>query len=338
MISRIVRAASVAGIAASAVLAAFALASAQAPSPKAKSGPPPKPAPASAVAAAPVPSDRKNPFLGAKSWAYQLTNLGVAQRKRIMESDYDLVVVDYAWEKSPGGDEVPLTREEVAAMQKKPDGSRRLIIAYLSIGESENNRYYWRPEWHVKRPAWMKGESKEWKGNYPVEYWNPTWQQIIYGNPQSYVDRIVAAGFDGFYIDRADSYYVFGDTKLARDRMADFFVKLVNYIRSKQPGAGVMVQNAEELLERPAFMASIDAIAKEDLLYGINGEGLANDSADVTASLHYLKLAQKSGRPVLVVEYLSDRKVADDARRKLAAHGFISYFAPRDLGRLNVEF
>ena len=331
MISRIVRAASVAGIAASAVLAAFALASAQAPSPKAKSGPPPKPAPASAVAAAPVPSDRKNPFLGAKSWAYQLTNLGVAQRKRIMESDYDLVVVDYAWEKSPGGDEVPLTREEVAAMQKKPDGSRRLIIAYLSIGESENNRYYWRPEWHVKRPAWMKGESKEWKGNYPVEYWNPTWQQIIYGNPQSYVDRIVAAGFDGFYIDRADSYYVFGDTKLARDRMADFFVKLVNYIRSKQPGAGVMVQNAEELLERPAFMASIDAIAKEDLIFGITHREEMNKRDDIVHSTNLLVDAQKKGKAIFVVEYLVQPANIELARKRMGELGFVLYHGPRGL-------
>ena len=125
---------------------------------------------------------RKNVLLGAKSWAYQLTNLGEAQQKRIADSSYDLVVVDYAWSPVEGQAEVPLTREQVAAMQRKPDGSKRLIIAYLSIGETENNRYYWKPEWNKARPAWMGKENKDWKGNYLVQYWQPIWQNIVFGN------------------------------------------------------------------------------------------------------------------------------------------------------------
>ena len=139
-------------------------------------------------------AERANPFKGAKTWGYQLRNLDEAPRKNIADSPYDLVVVDYA--RGEDRNEIPLTKDEVAAMQKKPDGSKRLIIAYLSIGETENYRYYWKKEWDKQRPSWMGKENKEWKANYLAKYWEPEWQKIIYGSPEAYVDRVLAAGFD----------------------------------------------------------------------------------------------------------------------------------------------
>lgn len=274
---------------------------------------------------------RQNPFLKAKSWAYQLNNLGPEQQARIAASPYDLVVIDYA--RSAAGDlsETPLTREEVERMKVKPDGGRRVIIAYLSIGESEDNRYYWRPEWNKRRPAWMGAESKEWKGNYLVKYWEPAWQKIIYGNPESYADRIIAAGFDGFYVDRADAYYRFGNTKQSLDRMTDFVVKLIAYIRTKQPNAGIMMQNAEELLDRPNYVAAIDAIAKEDLIYGITHREEINKRDDIDYSTKLLGDAQKAGKAIFVVEYLKNPKNIDDAKRRMSELGFVLYYGPRGL-------
>lgn len=283
------------------------------------------------AAEAQAPGGRKNPFDGAKSWAYQLNNLGPEQQARIAASPYDLVVIDYA--QSAKGDlvEVPLTRDEVARMKVKPDGGKRIIIAYLSIGESEDNRYYWKAEWSRKRPAWMGAESKEWKGNYLVKYWEPVWQNYIYGSPLSYVDRILEAGFDGFYVDRADAYYRFGDTKDARDKMAAFLVKLSAYIRSKKPDAGIMMQNAEELLDRPAVVAAIDAIAKEDLVYGITHREEINKRDDIDYSTKLLKDAQSSGKAIFVVEYLKNPKNIADAKQRMADLGFVLYYGPRGL-------
>ncbi|MFM9941651.1 MAG: MJ1477/TM1410 family putative glycoside hydrolase [Hyphomicrobiaceae bacterium] len=286
------------------------------------------------LAAAPVEAQtpqRANPFAGAKSWAYQLTNLGAEQQKRIIDSDYDVVVVDYARSLATDATEVPLTPQEVAAMKRKPDGSRRVVIAYLSIGESEDNRYYWPAEWNKKRPAYMKGESKEWKGNYLVEYWNPTWQKIIFGTPDAYVDRILKGGFDGFYIDRADAYYRFGDTKQARDRMTDFVVRLIADIRSKKPDAAIMMQNAEELLDRPEYLSAIDAIAKEDLLFGITHREELNKKVDIDYSTKALTDAQKAGKAIFVVEYLRNPKNIEMAKARMKELGFVLYYGPRGL-------
>lgn len=278
-------------------------------------------------------ADRPNPFLGAKTWGYQLRNLESAPRKEIADSIYDLVVTDYA--RGQDRKEVPLTRSEVAEMQKRPDGSKRLVIAYLSIGETENYRYYWKREWDKKRPSWMGKENKEWKANYLAKYWEPEWQKIVYGSPEAYADRIIAAGFDGFYLDRVDAYYYFGDDELARSRMAKFVVDLAKYARTKKPDFLIMAQNAEELLERKEYVEAIDGIAKESLLFGVKGLDRPNPREDVEEGTAFLTGAAKSGKGVFVVEYLQDKdNIATAAQKVNKDLGFALYVGTRGLATL----
>ena len=112
---------------------------------------------------------RENPFKNAKTWAFQLKNLDPVQQAKIAASPYDVVVIDS--EDYPNGIETQLTPAEIDAMKKKPDGSRRLVLAYFSIGEAESYRYYWKPEWNKKKPGWVGKENKEWKENFVVKYW-----------------------------------------------------------------------------------------------------------------------------------------------------------------------
>ncbi len=275
---------------------------------------------------------RENPFLKAKSWAFQLKNLGPEQQKKIAASPYDLVVIDS--EQFPEGSEIPLTKEEVARMKIKPDGSKRLVIAYFSVGEAETYRYYWKPEWNKKRPDWVGKENKEWKENFLVKYWEPVWQNIVFGNPNAFADRIMAAGFDGFYIDRADAYYYYGDTKLARDRMSEFIIKLTGYMRKVRPDIAILVQNAEELLDRPDYVAAIDGIAKEDLLYGITHKEEPNKKAEVDWTMNLLKPFRAQNKAVFVIEYLTRPDYIADASKRLTDANFVMYTGPRGLGSL----
>ncbi len=289
---------------------------------------------ASALAVASASAaDRPNPFKGAKTWGYQLRNLDPGPRKIIADSPYDLVVTDFA--RGEDRKEIPLTKEEVSAMQQRPDGSKRLVIAYLSIGETENYRYYWKPAWDKQRPSWMGKENKEWKANYLAKYWEPEWQKIIYGSPEAYVDRVLAAGFDGFYFDRVDAYYFFGDDEQARGRMAKFVVELANYARSKKPDVAIMVQNAEELLDRKDYVDAIDGIAKESLLYGIKGLDRPNPRDDVTESTTFLKKASDKGKSIFVVEYLADKENISTAAKRINQElGWALYVGTRGLAQL----
>ena len=104
---------------------------------------------------------------------------------------------------------VSLTKEEVASLQIKPDGNRRLVLAYMSIGEAETYRFYWQSSWTNQPPDWLLDENPDWPGNFKVRYWHPDWQALIYGSASSYADRIITAGFDGVYLDLIDAYEYF---------------------------------------------------------------------------------------------------------------------------------
>ena len=134
----------------------------------------------------------------AQSWGYQLQNLDL---NRAAASPFDLLVIDYA---TDGDQASALKPAEVARLQKKSDGTRRLVIAYLSIGEAESYRSYWKKDWKRQRPAWLLGENPEWEENYAVCFWDPGWQANLCGSPDAYLDRILAQGFDGIYLDKCD--------------------------------------------------------------------------------------------------------------------------------------
>ncbi len=119
----------------------------------------------------------------------------------IIATNYDLLIVDLFF-----NEESPFTAEEVEEMRAKANGGRRLVIAYVSIGEAEDYRWYWQTGWKPGNPSWLGEENPDWEGNFTVRYWDPEWQKIIYGNDNSYVKKVLDAGFDGIYLDRIDAF------------------------------------------------------------------------------------------------------------------------------------
>ncbi len=122
----------------------------------------------------------------------------------IIDTDYDILLIDLFYD-----DTVELSPEDVAALKTKQSGGSRLVLAYMSIGEAEDYRYYWNVEWETAPPSWLEEENPDWAGNYKVQYWDPLWQEIIYGQADSYLTKIVDAGFDGVYLDIIDAFEYF---------------------------------------------------------------------------------------------------------------------------------
>ncbi len=116
---------------------------------------------------------------------------------------YDVLIIDAFFNGNL------LSKEDVNRLNVKPNGARRLVIAYMSIGEAEDYRYYWKDEWKTNPPDWLDEENPDWPGNYKVKYWNKEWQSIIYGNENSYLQKILNAGFDGVYLDIIDAFEYF---------------------------------------------------------------------------------------------------------------------------------
>ncbi len=121
----------------------------------------------------------------------------------LRNTDYDLLIIDAFF------NDTLLRVSDLNSLKRKKNGSLRLVIAYVSIGEAEDYRYYWKEEWASNPPSWLLGENANWQGNYAVKYWDPEWQKIIYGNDSSYIKRVIDAGFDGVYLDKIDEYEYF---------------------------------------------------------------------------------------------------------------------------------
>lgn len=123
--------------------------------------------------------------------------------KAVSATWYDMVIMDlFHFEEA-------FTSQEIDQLKVKPNGNKRLVVCYISIGEAEDYRYYWKTDWKTNKPDWLETENPDWEGNYKVQYWDSTWQQIIYGNSDSYLDKIISTGFDGAYLDLVDAFEYF---------------------------------------------------------------------------------------------------------------------------------
>ena len=244
------------------------------------------------------------------SWGYQLQDIkpGVIAR-----TSYDLVVIDYAH------DDGPFSKAQVDQMKRKPDGSRRLVISYMSIGEAENYRWYW----PLRSRVWLGREDPEWPGNYNVRFWHPDWQAIVF----QYVDTIIAAGFDGVYLDRVDAFETMGH----RDDMVELVDRVSQRAKSKRADFLVVSQNGDALIPDPKFRRAIDAFAREDLFYGENTDGERNPADGIRRNIGRLKMLAAEGKPVFVVEYPRNDDQARTAWREINAESFIGLLANRAL-------
>lgn len=288
-----------------------------------------------------------------RSFAYvlqadQLAKTREAVVERLAACDRDWIILDAAFE-TGGSPKGRWTAEEIARIRAGRAGRR--VLAYLSIGEAEDYRAYWRREWDRLRdgkpdpgaPPWLLAENPEWKGNYRVRYWHPDWQEMILRE----ADAIVAAGFDGVWLDIVDGYEFFEFDPARQDwidhrpnpetgrpyrrDMVEWVGRLAARTRRERPDFLIVPQNGEALLDDSHFLRTISAIGVEDLFT----DGRRAQPADeMEHRLAPLRRAREEGRPVLAIEYAA----RPDLRRRSAELAerldFALLFADRKLRTL----
>ncbi len=121
----------------------------------------------------------------------------------LAQTEYDVLILDAFF------NETPYLPAELDLLRFKPGGGKRLLIAYMSIGEAEDYRYYWQSGWKKDAPTWLAGQNPQWKGNYKVRYWDKAWQALILDPQTGYLKKILDAGFDGVYLDIIDAFEYF---------------------------------------------------------------------------------------------------------------------------------
>lgn len=283
----------------------------------------------------------------ADTWIYWLADPNPVA---IGDAAGSAVVVDYCeW----GDDASAFSAEDVATMGR--DGERP-VLAYLSIGEAEDYRYYWDPEWDDDgdgepdpgAPTWLGPSNPEWEGNYKVRYWDPEWQEVLLGDG-GYLARIEEAGFDGVYLDIIDAYYYWAEEApeledLPIEETAGQMIALIEAIgdhgRGADSGFLVFPQNGEFVgydaadesgMER--LLGAIDGFGVEDVFFPGDADE-DNPWAPDGDRLDLLDEVVEAGKTVLSVEYLTDTTAADRYQGKASGHGFSVCIADRDLASL----
>jgi len=232
-----------------------------------------------------------------ESWAIQLQNADIDE---LVNSTYDCVVIDYARH----GDEAS---EYSAADIERVRKSGKRVLAYLSIGEAEDYRFYWKSRWAVGKPSFIGPQNPNWPGNYQVKYWTRGWWEKAL---RPYLDRILAAGFDGVYLDRIDAYwwwYEQGGVPIRRsaDRMVRTVRKLATYTRKAVGNTfivcgqnGVSILDDASVKKRNQYLADIDAVGMESLFYNVWSID------DQAYRLGLLEQIAGAGNTVFNVEYI----------------------------------
>lgn len=259
-------------------------------------------------------------------WGCQYQNVDVAA---LAASDLDMIVIDPSLDDAAGRF---LTVEECRQLQQKPDGSRRLVIAYLCVGEADTKRWYWPLRYRLSAPAWLGPENPNWPGAHRIEFWNPDWVELVAGETDSVLAKILEIGFDGVLLDRVDAFMDWQPyLPDAPARMVDVARLLAERARRGSGDFIVIGQNGEPLLADDRFVEIIDGHNKESLLTGLSGENLRNREDDVVWSMDYLQRLKEAGVASFATEYISDCDLAETIHAELTSLGFKPFIGRRQL-------
>lgn len=219
------------------------------------------------------------------NWGYQLQGEddSALSHEAIAAAPHDLMVVDF----SGFGDEgSKFTPEQVAAMKQRPGGAgRRVLAAYVSIGEASEFRSYWDDTpgaWTsdgtasgslaTTAPTWLGPTNPDWPESRKVRYWETGWQSVLYNDAGTgWLDQVVTQGFDAAYLDIVDAYYFWGeeatpsqkspgdpqDAQDAARRMVDLIVAMTAHARQSNPSFFVIPQNGAFILNDMDFAGSL---------------------------------------------------------------------------------
>jgi cysteinyl-tRNA synthetase len=293
-------------------------------------------------------------------WLYQLQ---AASIPFINQSNFDIVTIDYS---KDGTDNQRYSKAEIESLH----AHNKVALAYLSIGEAEDYRYYFDQKWVAKdadgvlqattqAPCWLGLTNKDWHGNYKTQYWSESWQQILIG----YLDKIIDTGFDGVYLDITDAYYYWGNPnngeKLSNGQnlsLEIFYIaqRMINLVKRIAYHARVVrgktnfyifPQNGSPILEFDtdnSYLDTISGIGIEDLFYSETEEV---DDDETAYRLDFIMKIKQAGKKVLLVDYVDDgsgyqgenntridenKARIDDFRQKAIDEGFIPYVAISD--------
>lgn len=276
-------------------------------------------------ACTPVTASADEKWDEVKSWVYQLTDYSDDKLDEIAGANFDLAVIDLA---RNGGSEY-FTKAEIDAVKK----SGKIVLAYFEIGAIED----YRPEWNEVPDDLKAGEVDGWPKEQYVKFWDERWWLVVKGR----VERAIATGFDGAYLDLITAYEEIpadeSDREMLAGRMVDLIARISVYAKGKKPGFKIVPQNCPELYTwspwtpKPnrKYLEAIDGLALESVFY------IAHDKTAKASwceeNRENARALKKVGKLVLGVDYAKKVENVRNSYAKQKAIGFVPYVSVREL-------
>jgi uncharacterized protein (TIGR01370 family) len=210
------------------------------------------------------------------------------------------------------------------------DKSYPLLIAYISLGEVENFRWYWK---RVEGAPWVLEENKNWGGDFYLDVRDPAWRTLVLNE---IIPHIIKLGYRGLFLDTIDTaeYLEWRD----KDRYAgsiNAMAALINEIRKRFPKLILVSNNGLPVLAGAA--PSIDYFLTEGLynryFFETKTYGAVPREESTERERAYAALRSKHNAPVLVLDYAGadSTKLRNASRKGCRRMGFNLYMAEVDL-------
>jgi cysteinyl-tRNA synthetase len=263
------------------------------------------------------------------NFAIQLQNYRDGRLDDLAVGGYQLVVVDLARD----AHDSYFTAAEIDRL--RDSGTK--VLAYFEIGSIEE----FRPDFSFikdNHSDLLLNEWPEWPGEHFVEYWEARWWELAV-RPR--VDRALAAGFDGVFLDTPLAYeeidlgLVSGANReeLGR-RMVDLIMRISAYGKGIRPGFWVFPLNSPELQRYPGYTDSIDGIAIESLFFRPTDDPCSEQDYCL-ANLQATRELRAAGKAVLAIDYATRPENIAEACRRYREEDFAGYVTIHSLDTLS---
>jgi cysteinyl-tRNA synthetase len=255
-------------------------------------------------------------------WVYQLQNYKDDKLDEIARTPAEYAVIDLARDARSDW----FRHDEVTAVARS-----KKVLAYFEIGSIEN----FRPEYDATVKANLTvNRWDDWPEEYFVRYWEEAWWT---GVIRPRLDRALAAGFDGVYLDTPLAYEEIDAKQVGKSReelaalMAALIVRISEYAKSLL----IVPQNSPELRAEKGYTQAIDGIGMEELFFLATDEACKEDYC--AENLDNTRALRDAGKFVLAVDYARKPENVRTACDRYRREGFTGYVTVRELDRVSAS-